>query len=311
MDRALPEPPQIDGVRRSRVHARGVDFHVTEAGSADGRPVLLLHGWPQHHFAFRHLLADPPEGLRLIAPDLPGYGWSGPPTHRWAKDDVATDVLALLDELGISRLLLVGHDWGGWIGFLLALREPERIEAYLPLNIAHLWNSFRTAAPHMWRMALYQPLMATFGVPLMQRTDFVERQVLVRGVTVDGAIGPAEAKVFGDTFRDPVGARTARDTYRTFLVKELPAQIRRPETRRLTVPTRGLFGVDDMAIHPALAAPETANADDYTLRKVEGAGHFIAEERPDLVREALLALAAEASGTAPQGSDPALSPDRG
>ena len=107
------DPPPIAGVRRSRVEARGVDFQLTEAGPADGLPVLALHGWPQHHYEWRDLLADPPEGLRIIAPDLPGYGWSGPPPHGWQKEQVASDVLALLDQLGLRRAVLVGHDWGG------------------------------------------------------------------------------------------------------------------------------------------------------------------------------------------------------
>ena len=84
---------------------------MTEAGAADGRPVVALHGWPQHHYIYRDLLADPPQGLRIIAPDLPGYGWSGPAPHRWAKEDVATDVLELLDASSLERALLVGHDW--------------------------------------------------------------------------------------------------------------------------------------------------------------------------------------------------------
>ncbi|MDQ6692520.1 MAG: alpha/beta fold hydrolase, partial [Candidatus Dormibacteraeota bacterium] len=88
-----PEPPPIAGVRRSFVPARGVRFHVTEAGPVDGVAVLALHGWPQHHYAWRDLLGHPPEGMRIIAPDLPGYGWSGPAPHRWAKEDVVSDVL--------------------------------------------------------------------------------------------------------------------------------------------------------------------------------------------------------------------------
>ena len=76
-------------------------FHVSEAGPEDGRPVLALHGWPQHHYVYRDLLADPPPGLRIIAPDLPGYGWSGPAPHKWAKEDVVSDLVALMDALGI------------------------------------------------------------------------------------------------------------------------------------------------------------------------------------------------------------------
>jgi pimeloyl-ACP methyl ester carboxylesterase len=293
--RPIPaDPPPIEGVRRSRVSARGIDFLVTEAGPEAGRPVLLLHGWPQHHYAWRHLLADPPEGLRLIAPDLPGYGWSGPAPHRWYKEEVAHDLLAMLDAMGIGDgTVLVGHDWGGFIGHLLVLEAPERFDSYLALNIAHPWNTFRTFAPHAWRFALYQPLMAFFGVPLMQRTRFIEKLALTKGVTVPGAFSPEEAAWFGDRYRDPVCARTARDTYRTFLLRELPQIARETEERRATVPIRCVFGVDDMAIHVSMASPQTALADDYTLEKVNGCGHFIADEMPALVRERLIGIAAE------------------
>ena len=98
--------------------------------------------------------------------------------------------------------------------------------------------------------------------------------------------------MYAERFRDPVVARTARDTYRTFLFREIPAGARSGERRRSTVPTRVLFGRDDAAIHPSLASPETARADDYTLELVDG-GHFIIDEHPDLVRAKLIALAVE------------------
>jgi pimeloyl-ACP methyl ester carboxylesterase len=284
-------PPPIAGVRRSFVEARGVRFHVTESGPENGRPVLALHGWPQHHWAYRDLLADPPAGLRIIAPDLPGYGWSGPAPHRWAKEDVASDVLALLDALGLDRVLLVGHDWGGYVGYLLVLRAPERIDGYLALNMAHPWVSARVLTPHLWRFLTYQPLIAAFGVPLQRHTRFIERLIFGIGSSSDG-IDPATVRLYADRFRDPVCARAARDTYRTFWLREIPAGARHPETRRASMPIRALFGFRDFAIHPSLAAAETANADDYTLEKVD-CTHFIIDERPELVRARLVALAEE------------------
>ncbi|WP_245008810.1 alpha/beta fold hydrolase [Mycolicibacterium farcinogenes] len=270
------------------VAVRGIHFHVTEAGPIDGKVILALHGWPQHHYAYRHLLADPPPGLRIIAPDLPGYGWSGPAPHRWAKEDVATDVLALLDALGINRVLLVGHDWGGWVGHLMALRAPDRVAAFLALNIAHPWQRPRAALRHIWRFAFYQPPIAGAGMFLHRYTPFLEKVIFRLN---PAGLDSDEIGCYTDQFRDPVVARAATDTYRTWLVQELPALARRPERRRSHVPTRALFGVDDAAIRHELADPSTANADDYTLELVEHCGHFIAEQRPELIRTRLEELA--------------------
>ncbi|OBK80103.1 alpha/beta fold hydrolase [Mycobacterium sp. 1274761.0] len=280
------EPPPIVGVRRSFVEAHGVRFHVTEAGPADGRPVLALHGWPQHHWEYRDLLADPPPGLRIIAPDLPGYGWSGPPPHKWAKADVAKDVLALMDALGLDRVLLVAHDWGAYVGYLMVLEEPARFGGFLPMNINHPWVSPGAALPHLWRLS-YQLPLATFGVPFQRYTPLVN--FFLR---VGSEMNREDAQVFAERFRDPVCARAGRDTYRTFLLRELPAGARQPEKRRATVPIRVLYGGRDTVVRPSMVAPESAKADDYTLETVD-ATHFVVDERPDLVRKKLIELAEE------------------
>jgi pimeloyl-ACP methyl ester carboxylesterase len=283
------QPPPIFGVRRSFVEARGVRFHVTEAGPQDGRPVLALHGWPQHHWVYRDLLADPPPGMRIIAPDLPGYGWSGAAPHEWAKDDVAADVLALMDAMDLDRMLLVGHDWGGFVGYRMLLSAPERFDGYLVMNMAHPWQTPRTVLPHLWRFALYQPFVASVGMALQQRTGYLEK--LIYRVGAPG-LDRNVVRVYSERFRDPVVARAATDTYRTFLLREFPSAARHPEERRITKPVRVLFGRNDTAVHGSMASPATAKADDYTVDFVD-ASHFVIDERPDLVRAGLLALAAE------------------
>lgn len=255
-------------------------------------PVLVLHGWPEHHYCFRDLLADPPVGMRIIAPDLPGYGWSGPPPHRWEKEEVASDVLALLGALGIERVVLVGHDWGGWVSYMLVLRAPERFSALLALSIAHPWNGPRTLLPHVWRLG-HMPLMAAAGRQLVQRTRILEQLIFRLGVGDHAAFPPQDVHWFADRFRDPVCAQVTTNTYRTFLTRELPAAARKPELRRATVPIRALLGQSDFAIHPALASAATANAQNYAFELVPGCGHFIADERHELVRSRLVSLAAE------------------
>jgi pimeloyl-ACP methyl ester carboxylesterase len=253
--------------------------------------VLALHGWPQHHYEWRDLLVDPPPGLRIIAPDLPGYGWSGPPPHRWQKEQVASDLLALLDLLGVGRLVLVGHDWGGWVGYLLALREPERFSAFLALNIIHPWQTPSAMLPHLWRF-YYQPPIALLGQRLQRDTEFVYRAI--RGSLYDPSrVSREDVRWFSERMRHPVCAGAGRDTYRTFLFAELPSGAAHPERRILTVPTRAVFGAADRALHWSLASARTARAADYELELVPDCGHFIADERPEIVRERLAALAAD------------------
>jgi pimeloyl-ACP methyl ester carboxylesterase len=255
-------------------------------------PVLTLHGWPSHHYCYRALLADPPAGLRIVAPDLPGYGWSGPAPHRWFKEEVASDVLALLDELGLERVVLVGHDWGAFIGYLLALRAPERFSGFLALGIPHPWNTPGTLLPQAWRLG-HMPLNAGLGRVLAERTGFIEHGVYRLGVGDRTAFTPEEIRWFADRFRDPVCAQVTTDTYRTFVVHEVPASARNPETRRSTVPIRAIGGKADFAVHPSLMSADTARADDYTVEFLPGCGHFVAEERAGLVRDRLITLTQE------------------
>ena len=281
------EPPPIDGVRRSFVEANGVRFHVTESGPTDGRPVLALHGWPQHHYEWRDLLSDPPPGLRIIAPDLPGYGWSGPPPHRWAKDDVATDVLALLDALGLDRVLLVAHDWGAYVGYRMVLRAPERFDGFLAMNMAHPWQIAEHRAAASVEVRLPGAAGDVRGV--RATTHEIRGEGDLRHRVRPGSRGRA-------TVRRPLprpGVRTRGQRHLSHVPDTRnTGGARNPETRRATVPIRVLFGTRDHAVALSMVSPETANADDYTLETVD-ATHFVVDERPDLVRRKLIALAEE------------------
>ncbi|CAM3974974.1 alpha/beta fold hydrolase [Smaragdicoccus niigatensis] len=281
------QPPRIDGVRRSFITARGVRFHVTEAGQ--GTPVLALHGWPAHHYAYRDLLANPPAGLRIIAPDLPGYGWSGPAPHKWAKQDVADDLIALMDALDLNQVMLLGHDWGAYIGWLMVLGAEHRFSGFIPLAMPHPW-AWPVGLRHAWRLAHMAP-MATAGSALMRNTPFVEQTYRLAADKRSAITGP-DIEWFADRFRDPVCAQASQDTYRTFLTREVYALAGPRERRRVGIPVRTVLGANDPALHTSLASPHTALADDYDLRVVERCGHFVPDERPDVVREVLTAMAA-------------------
>ena len=93
----------------------------------DAPPLVLLHGWPQHWYLWRNVIPAVADRYRVLAPDLRGFGWSDAPAGGYRKERMASDVLGLLDALGVERAQLVGHDWGGWIGFLLGAPRPRAL----------------------------------------------------------------------------------------------------------------------------------------------------------------------------------------
>ena len=281
----MSELPQVEGVTHHWVRARGVEFHYAEAGSGED-VVLCLHGWPQHWYEWRHLMPALADRYRVIALDLRGFGWSEAPKDGYEKENLADDVLAVLDELGIERVKLVGHDWGGWIGFLLCLREPQRFERYLSLNILPPWTSMKAMAPHLWRF-WYQWAVASpwLGYQLHRSGQFIPRGLV--GASVRKEVWDQETiHVFSDTFTEPARARAAVQMYRVFNLSEVPQIARgRYADAHLTVPTRLVFGTGDTALRPETLAGYERHADDMELELVEGCGHFIADEMPDLVAE--------------------------
>jgi len=149
--------PQVAGVEHRFLDAGGLRMHLAEAG--EGRPIVMLHGWPQHWYLWRRVIPLLAARARVLCPDLRGFGWTDAPGRGYDRDTMAGDVLALLDELGLDRVDLVGHDWGGWIGFLLSLRRPDRIGRFVALSIAPPWPSGdRRGLLEAWRIAYQIPL---------------------------------------------------------------------------------------------------------------------------------------------------------
>ena len=281
----MGELPEVDGVSHRWVRARGLRFHVAEAGAGDD-VVLLLHGWPQHWYEWRHLMPALADRHRVIAMDLRGFGWSDAPRSGYEKENSASDVLAVLDELGLQRVKLVGDDWGGWIGFLLCLRSPQRFDRYLALNIPTPWVRLRKALPHAGRL-LYQGLVLAPGIGyLAHRRGRLVRVALIAGGTDRSFWDEQVLSTFADKLAEPARARAAVQMYRVFNLRELLPLLRgRYAGERLTVPTRMLFGADDAAIHPDLLAGCEEHAEEMQIELVPGCGHFIADERPELVAE--------------------------
>jgi pimeloyl-ACP methyl ester carboxylesterase len=292
--------PEIPGVTHRRVQANGIGFHIAEAGpEQSGAPILLLHGWPQHWLVWRSVIPLLASQRRVICLDLRGFGWSDAPRGRYAKEELADDVIAVLDALELERVDLVAHDWGAWIGFLMCIEHPERIGRYLALNIITPWADARpslSATLGLWRL-WYQVALATpvLGETLLRRTDFVKRLITTGAVHRD-AWSAADLESFSAVLREPARAAASTRLYRTFLLRELvPFVNGRYRGRRSTVPTVLLHGTRDVAIDHRNLGDWPTWADDMSLELREDSGHFIAEELPEVVAARALQLFAGAS----------------
>ncbi len=279
----MTELPHVPGVSHQFVEANGLSFHVAEAGS--GEPLLMLHGWPQHWYMWRHVIPRLAESYRVICPDLRGSGWSDAPATGYEKETLAADVVALMDEMGLDRVRLVGHDWGGYIGFLMALFQPDRVQRYLALNIVHPWIKVDLKrAGAAWRSA-YQWVLASPAGAWLLRTQpaLVERALL--GATCDRSAWQAEdLRAFSHVLRDPARAAASSALYRTFLTREvIPLVTGRYDGYRLEVPTLLIVGRHDPAIGIEMLQGYEPHADDMSHKIIENASHFIVDEQPELV----------------------------
>jgi pimeloyl-ACP methyl ester carboxylesterase len=288
------ELPDVTGVRHRHVECRGLSFHVAEAGVGD--PLVLLHGWPQNWYCWRRLVPLLP-GRRLIMPDLRGHGWSDAPRDGYDKENLVDDLIAVIDVLELDVVGLVGHDWGGWTGFLAALRAPARFSGLLALGIVHPFQQPTLAKMlQAWRGA-YQLVLAApvIGQAMLRASpEFVAAAISM--ATVRGeANSDAERRFYGEVFQHPARARAATQLYRTFLLRELP-RLGRYQSQRLRVPTRLLIGDGDPIGSPAMLAGWQSHADDMAVEVLPGAGHFLPEEAPAEVAAAVDAVFGAPSG---------------
>jgi pimeloyl-ACP methyl ester carboxylesterase len=284
--------PTLSGVEHAYVDLPGLRMHVAEAGA--GEPVLLLHGFPQHWWEWRGIIPRLAPHYRVICPDLRGAGWTDAPAEGYTSEQQRADVRALLDCLGLDRVRLVAHDWSAIVGFQLAIHHPERIEQYVSLATPHPWIRFRPAMLRgAWRL-WFQPVIATPGVGprLLARGDQRLARYLLEQDGAGGALRSAEDReAFLAPLRQPERARAGSAIYRGLILPELRRIVTGAyRESRLVVPTLVLYGTADPALVPNVHGGHEAYADDLAVEPIEGASHFLADQRPDPVADRILAF---------------------
>jgi pimeloyl-ACP methyl ester carboxylesterase len=226
---------------------------------------------------------------RLIVPDLRGWGWSDAPPGRYEKATYAADTIAPLDAMGIERAGVIGHDWGGYTTFLLALAHPDRTTRAMALDIPPAWLQRPATHPRYAVLPLVLSYQVAIGMPV-SGPRLVAHGRLVR-MLIRGGSGPAMrwtgAELDADVqpLRDPARARASSACYRTFVTRELPAAIRHgPRRGDLAVPMLLAMGGRGPFQRVLRIDPEPR----LRVETIPGAGHFLPEEAPGSVADLAL-----------------------
>jgi pimeloyl-ACP methyl ester carboxylesterase len=254
--------PEVAGVEHRYVETGRLRVHVAGAGS--GRPLLLLHGWPQHWYAWRELIPLLADSRRLICPDLRGFGWTDAPSGGYRTADLAADVVALLDALELDRVDVIGYPY----------------------------PSLRLFAPHGWRF-WWTPLVETslLGRLVVRRLPAVTRAVLRASTANEAALSDAVIEEFAASVREPARARASERLMHEFAYHEMiPVLLGADRSRRLRTPVLMLNGERDFFLPARALGDPPPYADDLRIQVIPAAGHLLAEECPQVVADAVRAF---------------------
>lgn len=287
----------IDGPWEHRlVAANGARFHVAEMG--EGPLVLLLHGFPQFWWAWRHQMTALAEGgYRAAAMDLRGYGGSDKPPRGYDTFTLAADVASVIRSLGETEAVVAGHGWGGWIAWSMPTLQPSVTRAVAAVGMPHplvLRRASFTDPGQMRANAYLGGLQRPF-VPERQMTSgpgYVERLLRHWSSPENAWPSDEEAERYGEAMAIPFVAHSAAEYYRWVVRSQLrldgrrfAARLRRP----VEVPVLHLHGVDDGAVVASAATGSRRHVSGpFEEHFLAGVGHFLPEEAPQEVNQLML-----------------------
>ena len=264
----------------SRVDANGVGIEYAITGQ--GRPVVLLHGFPDSGRLWRHQVpALANAGFQVIVPDLRGYGKSDKPeaVEAYSLLSLAGDVLAVLDSLGIDRAHVVGHDWGAALAWGLASLAPDRVDHLVVLSVGHPSTFRRTEEQRQksWYMLLFQ--FAGIAEHWLSDDNWANFRSWGRHPDADQVIAELEA---GGSLTPGLNWYRANVPPESWTAPpiQLPA---------VSAPTMGIWSTGDFALTETQMTDSPAYITaSWRYERLDGPGHWLQLEAPDKVNELLL-----------------------
>ncbi|MCJ8158912.1 alpha/beta fold hydrolase [Sphingomonas sp. LaA6.9] len=276
----------------------GVELDVTLGGDPANPAIFFLHGFPESHRTWRHQMPALAGDYFVVAPDQRGFARSSKPADMsdYAPDNTVADLIALADALGVGQFTLVGHDWGGAIAWMAALKHPERVARLVIVNAPHPLIFQRTLFDDMaqreasqyirtFRNPALEAHIASIGLEkffdgsFMKHTDF-EKIADEKAVYLDQWGQPGAMTAMLNWYRaSAIVVPTMDET------PERPAWLDSPFPV-LQMPVLVIWGIGDKALLPSQLEGLDALCADLKVEKVDS-GHFVPWENPDAVTAAL------------------------
>jgi pimeloyl-ACP methyl ester carboxylesterase len=281
----------------------GVTLDVQIAGNPSHPPMILLHGFPESHRTWRDIVPDLAQDHFVLAPDQRGYAKSSKPegVDAYTPDKIVADLLALADHFGLTRFTLVGHDWGGAVAWMAALRHPDRIAQLVIINAPHPFVFQRSLFDDPAQRAASQYITAFRGPNFEQHVESIGLPAFFDTSFANHAT-PAEIAdekpAYLDQWGQP-GALTAMlNWYRAsaIIVPPMDAEPDRPAFLDAPFPSTQMpvlviWGLHDVALLPSQLDGLAMYVPDLTIERVD-AGHFVPWQNPQAVIAALRNLSA-------------------
>ncbi len=281
----------VEGVRHRDVRVGEVRLHVAESG--EGSPVLLLHGFPELWWSWRHQLpALARAGLHAIAPDMRGYNLSDQPAgvEAYALPRLVEDVAGLVRSLGDGKASVVGHDWGGVVAWAFAERHPELLDRLAILNAPHPARMGRALRnPAQLARSSYMLLFQLPWLPerLLRAGGYAPLRAALRAMRAT-PVSDAELEPYVAAARRSGGLRGGLSYYRALgrgLLRRGEGKSRGARAPSMT-PVLVIWGMQDPVLGPDLAIPPSRFLD-VRVERVPEASHDVQLDAPERVNALL------------------------
>lgn len=268
------------------IDTNGISLLTAMAGPEDGPLVILLHGFPEFSYGWKHQigpLAD--KGYRVIAPDQRGYNLSSKPegAENYTLNKLRDDIVGLIEWSGKEKAIVIGHDWGGAVAWHLAATRPDLVEKLIAINIPHplAMPKVMMRNPLQWVRSSY---MAYFQIPklpegMMAADDY---SFMKRAMTATGrkdAFSEEDLENYKEAWGQP-GALTGMLNWYRALPKGSFSQTPR---KKIEVPVRILWGIGDQFLSQQLAKESLNFCKDAELVFIGQATHWVHHEQPFIV----------------------------